>query len=325
MDDIAFFESSQYHHRGGIWADASRPSTPGPTPASTSASMADEVPDAGNGDQRRIDSRTHVTRPSYAEVRAAVEERRERERPPLGEASSRSNQQASEPIVVPLDGKGKDTAVLGAFPRQAMASSPPARVDEVPAARSVSPAALPVERSDSHVSTSSRESAAQVLAAPEEPERPPSPIHTQPPPPKTMTIPGIHASHLGEVMSMGFVALQPAPQESKKAPPLQSVYHLWKNPGAASSTVSEPVPVSQTEFSGRDQDSGAAHEGEPSPTPPRPVPLLPNCSLHSASSASSLAPACHRASFKDVTPAPNAPITFRYVIFIPFPANSRKS
>ncbi|KAL1951231.1 hypothetical protein VTO73DRAFT_380 [Trametes versicolor] len=252
--------------------NASTTSTPGPTPASTSASMADEVPDAGNGDQRRIDSRTHVTRPSYAEVRAAVEERRERERPPLGEASSRSNQQASEPIVVPLDGKGKDTAVVGASPRQAMASSPPARVDEAPAARSVSPAALPVERSDSHVSTSSRESAAQVLVAPEEPERPPSPIHTQPPPPKTMTIPGIHASHRGEVMSMGFVAPQPVPQESKKAPPLQSVYRLWKNPGAASSTVSEPVPVSQTGFSGRDQDSGAAHEGEPSPTPPRPVP-----------------------------------------------------
>ncbi|KAH9897931.1 hypothetical protein C8Q73DRAFT_683066 [Cubamyces lactineus] len=250
--------------------------------ASTSSTpVAEEVPDGGHGDQRRIDSRTQIGRPSYAEVRAAVAERRERERAPLVEGSSRSNQHASEPIPVPQNGKGKEAlGAEDASPAQSRltASSPS---DEGAPPRSVSPAAamLPVERTDSHVSTTSRESASQVLGiAPEEPERPPSPIHTQPPPPKTMTIPGIHASHRGEVMSMGYVAPQPAPPETKKVP-LQSVYRLWKNPGAANSTRSEPVPVSQTGFSGRDQDSAqsqsAASSNDTDAPAPAPSPAVP--------------------------------------------------
>ncbi|OSD06159.1 hypothetical protein PYCCODRAFT_1384235 [Trametes coccinea BRFM310] len=235
-------------------------------PSLPSAPPAEEVPDAGHGDQRRIDTRTQFGRPSYAEVRAAVAERRERDRAPLGEASSRSNTPASEPIPVPQGDKAKETLQPeSTSPAQSrlVASSPSTGTDEGGPPRSVSPAALPVERSESQVSTSSRESASQILGiAPEEPERPPLPIHTQPPPPKTMTIPGIHASHRGEVMSMGYIAPPPAPQESKKAP-LQSVYRLWKNPGAANSTRSEPAPVSQTGFSGRDQDQAPS-----APTPP---------------------------------------------------------
>ncbi|KAI0361106.1 hypothetical protein OH77DRAFT_1391703 [Trametes cingulata] len=258
--------------------------------ATASAPAAvDEVPDAGHGDQRRSDGRGQGTRPSYAEVRAAVEERRERERAPLEEASSRSNQQqqTSEPIPVPSNGKGND-AERGpsTSPAQARlaASSPPGGTDDATASRSASPATLPVERTQSQVSTSSRESATLALGlAPEEPERPPSPIHTQPPPPKTMTIPGIHASHRGEVMSMGYVPppQPPAPQEPKKVVPLQSVYRLWKNPGAASAsaaaatsstTRSEPAPVSQTGFSGRDQDSAPATTAEESESSPAPAP-----------------------------------------------------
>ncbi|KAI8981191.1 hypothetical protein BD414DRAFT_419593 [Trametes punicea] len=264
---------------GVNWANFRRDSaTTGSAPA------PDDVPDAGHGDQRRVDSRAQVGRPSYAEVRAAVEERRERERAPLGEASSRSNQPASEPISVPQGGKDKETQrVESNAPANASLST---GADERALARSTSPSGLPVERSQSHASTSSRESASQILGiAPEEPDRPPLPIHTQPPPPKTMTIPGIHASHRGEVMSMGYVAPPPAPQESKKAP-LQSVYRLWKNPGAANSTRSEPAPVSQTGFSGRDQDlapptqaqgseGGSSSSPPPSSSPPqapRPVP-----------------------------------------------------
>ncbi|KAI0830785.1 hypothetical protein BC628DRAFT_1312982 [Trametes gibbosa] len=236
---------------------------------------AEEVPDAGHGDQRHIDSRTPVTRPSYAEVRAAVEERRESHRAPLGEAPLRSNQLSSEPIPVPSDGMDQE-GTAGASPAQGhlTASSPATGTDEAYVTRSATVVMLPVDRSESHVSTSSREGASQVLGlAPEEPERPPSPIHTQPPPPKTMTIPGIHASHRGEVMSMGYVPPQPVTQEPKKAP-LQSVYRLWKNPGAGSSSRSEAAPVSQTGFSGRDQDSAPSSEGEgeSSPPPPRPVP-----------------------------------------------------
>ncbi|KAH9858274.1 hypothetical protein C2E23DRAFT_769926 [Lenzites betulinus] len=280
---------------GVNWGNFRRdsPSTaPAPAAAATATAAPEEVPDAGHGDQRRIDSRTPVTRPSYAEVRAAVAERRERDRTPFGE---RSNQQqlSAEPIPVPSDAADQEGTPAGASTSPATqgqglltASSPAATgTDEAHGARSVSsPAVLPVERSDSHVSTSSREVQALSLGlalAPEEPERPPSPIHTQPPPPKTMTIPGIHASHRGEVMSMGYVPPpQPPALEPKKAP-LQSVYRLWKNPGAAASASpgsSTGRPVSQTGFSGRDQDSAPSSEdGEneaaaPPPPPPRPVP-----------------------------------------------------
>ncbi|KAI9057048.1 hypothetical protein FKP32DRAFT_1669884 [Trametes sanguinea] len=249
---------------GVNWSNFRRDNNAAPSPPS--APPAEEVPDAGHGDQRRIDTRTQVVRPSYAEVRAAVAERRERDRAPLGEASSRSNTPASEPILAESTSPAQSRLT---------ASSPPTGTDEGAPPRSVSPAALPVERSESQVSTSSRESASQILGiAPEEPERPPLPIHTQPPPPKTMTIPGIHASHRGEVMSMGYVAPPPPPQESKKAP-LQSVYRLWKNPGAANSTRSEPAPVSQTGFSGRDQDLApdpAPSASSPPAPPARPVP-----------------------------------------------------
>ncbi|CDO73150.1 hypothetical protein BN946_scf185007.g205 [Trametes cinnabarina] len=240
---------------GVNWSNFRRDNNANPNPAS--APPAEEVPDAGHGDQRRIDSHTHVGRPSYAEVRAAVAERRDRDRALPGEASSRSNEPASESISVP------QRETTSAQSRLAVAL-PLLGESEATPPRSVSPGILPVERSVSQVSTSSRESASQLLGiAPEEPERPPSPIHTQPPPPKTMTIPGIHASHRGEVMSMGYIAPPPASQESKKVP-LQSVYRLWKNPGAAAgSTRSEPLPFSQTGFSGRDQDSSP-----PAPTPP---------------------------------------------------------
>ncbi|KAI0778659.1 hypothetical protein BD413DRAFT_465721 [Trametes elegans] len=227
------------------------------------ASAAEDVPDAGHGDSRRIESRTQVSRSSYAEMRAAVEGRRERERVPSGERSSRTGQLVSEAISVAQDETGKESS-SSPSPAQTRLAAPPqstgADEGQLPRPRSVSPAALPVERTESQVSKSSRESAPHVLSSdPEEPERPPEPIHTQPPPPKTMMIPGIHASHRGEVMSIGYVA--PQPQESKKAP-LQSVYRLWKNPNAAGPTRSEPAPVSQTGFTGRDQDSA--------PTPPPP-------------------------------------------------------
>ena len=75
---------------------------------------------------------------------------------------------------------------------------------------------------------------------------------------------------------MGYAPPPPAvPQEQKKAP-LQSVYRLWKNPGSATPQQGEPGPVSQTGFSGRDQDSAAAgpvtEAAPPSMQPTRPVP-----------------------------------------------------
>ncbi|TBU50034.1 hypothetical protein BD309DRAFT_946256 [Dichomitus squalens] len=265
---------------GVSWGNFRR-DTMGSNGSGQSAASADEVPDAGHGDQRRPDSRTSTVRPSYAEVRAAVETRRERERAPVQEHASRSNG-AADPIPVPPSAKGKHRAE-SASPDNAPGDISPASTGASKlgvSAHDEAPTAL--ERTDSQVSASSHHSASQVFGVPPvEDQRPPSTIHTQPPPPKTMSIPGIHASHRGEVMSMGYAPPPPpVPQEPKKAP-LQSVYRLWKNPASDSttSTRSEPAPVSQTGFTGRDQDSAPpsiseGDEGAPlaSPQPPRPVP-----------------------------------------------------
>jgi hypothetical protein len=59
----------------------------------------------------------------------------------------------------------------------------------------------------------------------------PSLIHTQPSQARTMTIPGIHASHRGEVMSLGNVApVSPTAESKVKGPTMQSMYRLWKSP-----------------------------------------------------------------------------------------------
>ncbi len=266
---------------GVNWGNFRRETMTSSGSTSGGAASADEsVPDAGHGDQRHIESRTSVGRPTYAELRAAVEERRERERAPLQEASSRSNTPASEPIALPQSDKGKERAG-SASPSNALPVT--ARLDAGAMPRSESP--VPLERTVSQASGSSHQSASHALGvALEEPERPSAPIHTQPPAPKTMTIPGIHASHRGEVMSMGYAPPPPATQAEEKKAPLQSVYRLWKNPGTsnASTPRSEPAPVSQTGFAGRDQDSASRQSEEdesalqtPRVRPPSAPPPLP--------------------------------------------------
>jgi hypothetical protein len=79
-----------------------------------------------------------------------------------------------------------------------------------------------------------------------------------------MTIPGIHASHRGDVMSMGYVAPPPppAPSESKlKAPVIPNVYRLWKSPiltgqqqQAQSDVDSSPQSQAQSDSSQQNQD-----------------------------------------------------------------------
>ncbi|PCH34117.1 hypothetical protein WOLCODRAFT_94861 [Wolfiporia cocos MD-104 SS10] len=253
------------------------------------ASSSDDVPDGAPNAHQRSESRSHRPRQSYADVRASVEHRRERERVPPREHATLGGDLRSEPILVPQAAadKGKErTRSTSPSPAHAPGGSPASSYygsalpapDQAstasgsPQPRSVSPApSHALARTDSGKSAKSAKSAsaADVVPPPED-ETPHSPIHTQPPQARTMTIPGIHASHRGEVMSLGYAPPPPVPE---RKPGIQSVYRLWKNPGAPQT---QPQTQTQTQagFSGRDEDAPPAAQDAPQSEPQTPTPAV---------------------------------------------------
>ncbi|KAK0500722.1 hypothetical protein EDD18DRAFT_1279909 [Armillaria luteobubalina] len=109
--------------------------------------------------------------------------------------------------------------------RSAEESRPSSSSDALSRTRTVSSSMLVVSQ------PSPRPELSDSVLPPDD-DAPENPIHVQPQA-KTMSIPGIHASHKGNVMSMGYVAppVSPPP-ESKKNP----VLRLWKSPVMAGST-----------------------------------------------------------------------------------------
>ncbi|KIY65977.1 hypothetical protein CYLTODRAFT_423857 [Cylindrobasidium torrendii FP15055 ss-10] len=142
----------------------------------------------------RIDSIGHRARTSYAEVRAAVENRRGNETP--------------DSLAPPMQSGLSRTRTTSTGSHSSSTSQPDP--EETPPTLAV-----------------------------------PTPIRSQPQA-RTMSIPGIHKSHRGDVMSMGYVA--PEPPAPTMSPPRNPMYRLWKTSG--------PSPPSLASQDGSTNDSG---------------------------------------------------------------------
>lgn len=223
----------------------------------------DDLPDVGPSDHR---PRTEGTRgrQSYADMRAAVIERRERDQ------SEGMNGSAS-PIPIP-QGSGRDKRRSPSLSGGRMASY---------SSGSTSPG---LSRSlGDNVSSDPFKDRDFTEAVEENPA--PSLIHTQPSQARTMTIPGIHASHRGEVMSMGNVAsVSPAPESKPKGPTIQSMYRLWKSPILTGQLIQEAQTSSSSTSPGRGETNDRNPDVAPlsltpevisPPSRPVPPPLPP--------------------------------------------------
>ncbi|KAJ3797875.1 hypothetical protein GGU11DRAFT_682758 [Lentinula aff. detonsa] len=200
-------------------------------------------------------------RASYAEVRAAVAERRERAEYGKEHSPSRSLTPsfASNPIAIPsnknLPSQNTEYSDHGSI----SSSSPNVQNQPVSVFASASNSSSTSSTKSSTAVTEAKVSSRSHInsdvpvdeAAPVH-----APIHVQPQA-KTMSIPGIHASHRGEVMSLGYVPPSVQGDKAKdkertsslsKNPKIQSMYRLWKQAASntSNSELSEDVAGSST-------------------------------------------------------------------------------
>ncbi|KDR85622.1 hypothetical protein GALMADRAFT_234595 [Galerina marginata CBS 339.88] len=238
-------------------------------------------------------------RASYAEVRAAVAERKERERMQQDDSSDASQSSALPRARVTSNPNGL-------LPNGSVYSETPNNPSIITSAARLTTPRLSSKKSTPSINRVQTETDTQDLPEASEPIKP-APIHVQPQA-KTMSIPGIHASHRGEVQSMGYVAPQPPapPEPMLKNPAMQTVYRLWKTPSSqgqdtgSSDTRGQPDSTHTqllTEESMQDETPAddTAHlallspnmvKATPPPLPPRSTPALRPATLVSSDSPS---------------------------------------
>ncbi|KIK70501.1 hypothetical protein GYMLUDRAFT_65730 [Collybiopsis luxurians FD-317 M1] len=201
-------------------------------------------------------------RASYAEVRAAVAERRERSE----HSENTSFLSASDPIAIPALGSQNGRTSYNPSSESDSTSLLDRFTPEVIGGDIDAPYLASTSSSSSSKSTTinGEKPNTRLPANPDfsldESVPTQSPIHVQPQS-KTMSIPGIHASHRGEIMSLGFSP----PQENKekqrsrtgsqghstlaalgatsmgslsKNPKIQTMYRLWKQASSNSNAES---------------------------------------------------------------------------------------
>ncbi|KAG6813986.1 hypothetical protein H0H92_004479 [Tricholoma furcatifolium] len=258
-------------------------------------------------------------RASYAEVRAAVAERKGKATAvnDEGDDHSRSSSPSTLPVPIPKGSGGKARTVSNPTspilePSDNVAPGPSSYPESIALSTSAKSASSSSKSGVSHVSSPPilRTTAEGENTAPIQPSKP---IHVVQPTAKTMTIPGIHASHRGEIMSMGYVAPpQPPPMNSSEGK--SSIYRLFNKTTTSSSSggsdtgpnsgsipdASQPPPSSSQETTYHDssvtldkmsRETSTLAPPQPSsnviassPISPRVPPPLPPRSPHTARS-----------------------------------------
>lgn len=262
--------------------------------------------DTRDGQNSRTRSPSQKAKSNYADIRAAVDGRREKER--------RNSDVSSAPIRIPDRGhKARTDSVSSSHDRQEESSfsssqaesstassfaggsiDPPADDTALPEQPIHRPPMIDVDGAQVDLEEGmDADSVPVTVISPPTPVPPPRPIQSQPSQGKTMTIPGIHARHRGEVMSMGYVPPSPPAAEVKTG--VSSVYRLWKHSPAAQSepasqddeqahSPSPHVPIPNADEAETTPESPPATAPRPtapplpprSPTTLRPVPRVPS-------------------------------------------------
>lgn len=198
------------------------------------------------------DGPSSMVHANYADVRAAVVERKEKEKTASHDATEAtvSGTAGSEVPDIPDTSTNKDAIVSSSL---SLPSSPP----DNSLRRSLSRGRITAEIDDAPA------------------ESPHTPILVQPQG-KTMTIPGIHASHRGEVMALGYVAPPMTVADKNKN---NSFYRRLLKGESSQDSVDSVSGVS-----GADED-GATSQVRPMP-PPLPPRSLPSSITNSAANPS---------------------------------------